>query len=238
MTHDLLVARAQGRFLATRMLTTLGAALAATLAMGAVANASSGLVGRLAQVPAAAPLARALGVAPPTITPAVVTRELRWEGRDVDGDGAADFANPTGKAPRTFDAYGSGAFGASRDGGVRHHEGVDYVARAGQTVSAPMSGYVTKIGFAYAGDSDLQFVEITNPALGYEARVFYIDASVEVGDAVALGSPIGKAHTLQRRYPGGMTDHVHLEVAETGKRVDAARLIVARYEPVATAAGD
>ena len=208
MTHDLLVARAQGRFLATRMLTTLGAALAATLAMGAVANASSGLVGRLAQVPAAAPLARALGVAPPTITPAVVTRELRWEGRDVDGDGAADFANPTGKAP------------------------------AGPTVSAPMSGYVTKIGFAYAGDSDLQFVEITNPALGYEARVFYIDASVEVGDAVALGSPIGKAHTLQRRYPGGMTDHVHLEVAETGKRVDAARLIVARYEPVATAAGD
>ena len=59
MTHDLLVARAQGRFLATRMLASVGTALAISLAMGAVANASSGLVGRLAQVPAAAPLALA-----------------------------------------------------------------------------------------------------------------------------------------------------------------------------------
>ena len=238
MTHDLLVAREQGRFLATRMLASVGAALALSLAMGAVANASSGLVGRLAEVPAAAPIARALGVAQPTITPAVVTRELRWEGRDIDGDGAADFANPTGRSPRTYDAYGSGAFGASRDGGVRHHEGVDYVARAGQTVTAPMSGYVTKIGYAYAGDNDLQFVEITNPALGYEARVFYIDASVEVGDAVALGAPIGKAHTLQHKYPGGMTDHVHLEIAETGKRLDAAKLILARLVTVTETAAD
>ena len=41
MTHDLLVARAQGRFLATRMLASVGAALAISLAMGAVANAST-----------------------------------------------------------------------------------------------------------------------------------------------------------------------------------------------------
>lgn len=238
MTHDLLVAREQGRFLATRMLTSVGVALALSLAMGAVANASSGLVGRLAQVPAAAPLARAFGVAEPTIKPAVVTRELRWEGHDVDGDGSPDFANPTGKSPRTFDAYGSGAFGASRDGGVRHHEGVDYAAQAGQTVSAPMSGYVTKIGYAYASDPDLKFVEITNPALGYEARVFYIDPQVKVGDAVALGAPIGKARTLQDKYPGGMTDHVHLEVAETGARVDAAKLIVARLVTVTETAAD
>ena len=101
-----------------------------------------------------------------------------------------------------------------------------------------MSGYVTKIGYAYAGDNDLQYVEITNPALGYEARVFYIDASVEVGDAVALGSPIGKAHSLQHKYPGGMTDHVHLEMAETGQRLDATRLIVARLVTVTETAAD
>src|SRR5205085_2939217 len=137
---------------------------------------------------------------------------LVWEGDDVDGDGKADFANPTGHEMRGHDAYGEGEFGASRDGGVRRHEGVDFIADAGQAVAAPMSGYVTKIGFAYPGDHVLKFVEITNPALHYQARVFYVDPTVEVGDTVAVGEAIGRAHTLQRKYPGGMTNHVHLEV--------------------------
>jgi murein DD-endopeptidase MepM/ murein hydrolase activator NlpD len=157
---------------------------------------------------------------------------LVWEGADVDGDGQADFANPTGQQPRGHDAYGEGEFGASRDGGVRRHEGVDFKAAAGQAVMAPISGYVSKIGFAYAGDNDLRFVEITNPALHYAARVFYINPSVAVGDAVAVGRAIGSMHTLQAKYPGGMTDHVHLEVIDTkGRRIDAGRMITARYEP-------
>ncbi|MCH1932422.1 M23 family metallopeptidase, partial [Shewanella sp. A25] len=91
--------------------------------------------------------------------PASIEYRLVWEGADVDGDGKADFANPTGHEPRTEDTYGSGAFGASRDGGVRRHEGVDFRAAAGQSVVAPLSGYVTRIGYAYAGDDDLKFVE-------------------------------------------------------------------------------
>jgi murein DD-endopeptidase MepM/ murein hydrolase activator NlpD len=162
---------------------------------------------------------------------------LVWRGADVDGDGQADFANPTGQATRKTDAYGCGDFGASRDGGVRKHEGVDFMADAGQSLVAPISGYVTKIGFAYPGDSSLKFVEITNPALHYAARVFYIDPQVEVGQAVHLGQSIGVHHTLERKYPGGMTDHVHLEIIDThGERIDAARLITAHYEPVATPA--
>lgn len=148
-----------------------------------------------------------------------------WEGRDLDGDGAPDIINPTGHAPRTHDAYGDGAFGASRDGGAREHEGVDYVADAGQAVVAPISGFVSKIGFAYPGDTVLKFVEIDNPALNISARVFYVDAQVAVGQAVRLGTPIGRSHSLQKKYPGGMTDHVHLEVAEAGRRVDATTLI-------------
>ena len=99
---------------------------------------------------------------------------------------------------------------------------------------------MTKIGVAYSDDPDLKFVEITNPALGYEARVFYIDADVREGQVVALGAPIGKARTLQDRYPGGMTDHVHLELAKTKaqakERFDASHMIVARYEAIETAA--
>jgi len=155
-----------------------------------------------------------------------VRKELVWSGADIDGDGSPDFANPTGAAPRGHDDFGDGEFGARRDGGAREHEGVDYMATAGQDVHAPISGYVTKIGYAYAGSSDLKFVEITNPALGYVARAFYVTPGVEVGQTVRLGQTIGSVETLQRHYPG-ITDHVHLEVMEPGgERVNAAALIV------------
>ena len=154
-----------------------------------------------------------------------VRKELIWSGADIDGDGSADFANPTGGVPRGHDDFGDGQFGARRDGGAREHEGVDYVATAGQEVKAPISGYVTKIGYAYAGDTGLTFVEITNPALGYVARAFYVKPGVEVGQTVRLGQTIGVDQSLQDHYPG-ITDHVHLEVMQPGgERINAAELI-------------
>ena len=169
-----------------------------------------------------------------TTAPAAAAPErLVWRGIDVDGDGQPDFANPTGLPVRTCDVYGCGGFGAPRDAGERDHEGVDFDAVAGQAVKAPISGFVTKIGMAYPDDAVLKFVEITNPALRYVARVFYVDPDVVAGEAVRLGERIGEARSLQRRYPG-ITNHVHLELAREGRpRLDATRLIVARLEPAA-----
>lgn len=165
--------------------------------------------------------------APVELQPTLTT----WQGVDLDGDGRADVADPTGHAPREADAYGEGRFHARRDGGSRLHEGVDYVAHAGQVVDAPISGYVTKIGYAYPGDEVLKFVEIENPALHLQARVFYIDPDVAVGEAVAVGRPIGRAHSLQKKYPGGITDHVHLEIADRrGRKLDAETMILARTD--------
>jgi murein DD-endopeptidase MepM/ murein hydrolase activator NlpD len=158
----------------------------------------------------------------------VLRDRVVWEGADLDGDRQPDIANPTGRAPRDVDAYGEGRFHARRDGGEREHEGVDYMADAGQPVEAPISGYVSKIGFAYPDDQTLRYIEIDNPALHLTARVFYVDPQVAVGDAVAVGRPIGRAHSLQRRYPRGITDHVHLEIAERGRKVDAETLIAER----------
>ena len=197
-----------------------------------VAAASIGIAEAAVQVdklggwrPVPSPAVFASGPAPKHLT---VRTRLVWEGADLDGDGQPDIANPTGRAPRQADAYGEGCFHATRDGGERRHEGVDYVASAGQVVEAPISGFVSKIGYAYPDDQTLRYVEIDNPALHLTARVFYVDPNVAVGDAVAVGRPIGQAHSLQRRYPRGITDHVHLEIAEGGKKVDAATLIVAR----------
>jgi murein DD-endopeptidase MepM/ murein hydrolase activator NlpD len=156
----------------------------------------------------------------------------RFEGRDIDGDGAPDFANPTGGDPRGHDRFGAGYFHASRSGGARQHEGVDYDSQAGQEVVAPISGYVARIGLAYPDDARLKYVEIDNPALHLEARVFYVDPKVEVGQTVELGRPIGTAHSLQARY-AGITDHVHLEIEEAGRKIDAQTVILARGGPAA-----
>lgn len=174
------------------------------------------------------PMARLIkAVNPKAVLPAPMVSKIVWNGLDVDGDGAGDFVNPTGQPPRLHDAFGNGEFGASRDGGSRHHEGVDYTADADQTVAAPISGLITKIGYAYGNDSSLRFVEISNPALGYVARAFYVDPDVAVGQMVRLGESIGTVASLQSHYPG-ITDHVHLEVMRAGERLNAEELIVAR----------
>lgn len=192
------------------------AALAVAGGKAAVGPSGEGSVARLIKA-----------VTPAVKLPAPMVSKVVWNGRDVDGDGASDFVNPTGQVPRTHDAFGYGEFGASRDGGSRHHEGVDYVADAGQKVAAPISGFVTKIGYAYGGSHSPRFVEITNPAIGYVARTFYIDPGVAVGEAVRLGQTIGTVVSLQSHYPG-ITDHVHLEVMKSGERLNAETLIVAR----------
>lgn len=206
-----------------------------TLIVAAAATAAAAAA-PLSQPEGRASLATAVEQAMANVAPAPVETRLVWEGADVDGDGHADFANPTGQETRGHDTYGEGEFGASRDGGSRRHEGVDFKADAGQPVEAPISGYVTKIGYAYPGDQTLKFVEITNPALHYAARVFYVNPGVQVGDTVALGHPIGTAHSLQRKYPGGMTNHVHLEILDGPEhRIDAARMITAQLEIVRAA---
>ena len=152
---------------------------------------------------------------------------LLVKGADVNGDGQADFVNPTGQAPRGKDAYGSGEFGASRTGHI--HAGVDYVAHAGQRVFAPIAGQVTRIGHPYSDDASFRYVEITNPQTGYKARVMYVGPQVREGERVNLGEEIGRAQTLQRRYPRGITDHVHLEIARlNGRTMNAAVLVPTR----------
>jgi murein DD-endopeptidase MepM/ murein hydrolase activator NlpD len=137
---------------------------------------------------------------------------------DVDADGVADFANPTHGMIRTTDAFGSGGFGAVRDAGKRHHQGVDYVAAPGAPVHAPISGRISHLGFAYGGDKTYRYVEIANPNTGMVARVLYIDAAVVDGDEVVAGDVIGAAQDLGARYPG-ITNHVHVELRDATRTV-------------------
>lgn len=145
---------------------------------------------------------------------------------DVDGDGVEDFANPTHNAIRGLDVYGSGSFGATRDGGRRKHHGVDYIAAPGDWVESPIAGTVTRYGYAYRRQTELRFVEIRNAETGMTARVLYVDATVADGAVVAAGEIIGTAQNLADRYPGGITNHVHVELNDkNGRLLDPATLL-------------
>ena len=50
--------------------------------------------------PGPAPIVKLLAEITAKPKPKPTTMELVWKGADIDGDGASDFANPTGAAPR------------------------------------------------------------------------------------------------------------------------------------------
>jgi hypothetical protein len=77
---------------------------------------------------------------------------------------------------------------------------------------------VTKIGYVYDGDESYHFVEITDSANGYVCRLMYVDPAVAVGQIVEPGAAIGTTQDLSLRYPNGITNHVHVELADAEGR--------------------
>lgn len=131
----------------------------------------------------------------------------------------AELAPPVEMLPpptpvRGLDAYGSGAFGASRDDGRRQHVGLDLVADPGTAVRAPISGVVARIGAPYADDGRLRLVEVVDPTTRVSARLLYVAPHVQVGTRVAAGTVLGAAQDLRPRYPGGIVNHVHVEIRD------------------------
>ena len=196
-----------------RVLTRLSVA---ALAFGLVALGSADGALRVLSTDAAA-------AAKPTAETAALTQAppMIWA-VDEDGDGVTDYYNPTHGAMRGGDVFGSGDFGASRDGGKRRHEGVDYVIAPGAPVHSPIAGEVARLGYAYRGEGGYRIVEIVNSETKIKARVLYVAPSVEVGDVVVAGEEIGTAQDLNARYPG-ITNHVHVELRDPQQRLlDAA----------------
>lgn len=123
---------------------------------------------------------------------------------------ASPVPNPT---IRGRDAKGEGHFGAARDGGRRKHLGVDLIAAHGTSVMSSVSGTVSRLGWAYAGDPHYRYVEVTTPA-GQVVRHFYVFPLVQVNEAVEAGKTrLGTVQDLTRRYPG-ITNHLHLEIRQ------------------------
>lgn len=127
-------------------------------------------------------------------------------------------------ATRGRDKQGAGYFGASRDGGSRRHNGVDFVATPGDSWRSLSVGVVTKIGYPYSHDLSFRYVQVTDDH-DIDVRYFYVDPEVHEGQSINVGDILG---TVQRLPYEGITQHVHVECRRHGKY----------YEPHRYLAGD
>lgn len=129
---------------------------------------------------------------------------------------------------RQMDSWGSGVFGASRDGGGRQHAGLDCIAVPGDEVVAPFPGLVTRVGVAYPL-STLGSIHLKGSGAfeGWEAKMLYCapDPGL-VSRVVAMGDRLGEAQDVaaywrsqQPGHVGEMTNHLHLEILVTQPRL-------------------
>lgn len=130
---------------------------------------------------------------------------------------------------RQSDAAGSGAFGASRDGGTRLHLGLDLISHPGDNVVAPCACEVTHIGLAYAGSS-LGSIHLKgwDDWSGYTFKLLYCDAKVTVGEILNAGERFAVAQDVRNYYAQrgiDITCHVHFEVHDHTGAVDPLPLL-------------
>lgn len=116
---------------------------------------------------------------------------------------------------RGKDKYGSGAFGASRDGGSRTHNGIDFVVTPGETIYSPIDGKVIRYSSPYPDDSRYSGLHIQNEK--YLVKMWYLlPNQVKPGQKVTRGQALGVAQKISTKYGAGMVDHVHVEVWPEG----------------------
>lgn len=120
---------------------------------------------------------------------------------------------------RVKDIYGSGQFGASRDGGTRKHKGIDIVVNLGEKIYCPIVGTIMRQIVAYKNDNTYKGIEIIGNEVwdGYKIKILYVDGLFS-GNA-NKSQEIGFAQDLTIKYPG-ITNHIHIEAYYKGKLID------------------
>jgi len=128
---------------------------------------------------------------------------------------------------RGMDSFGSGVFGASRDGGSRRHLGRDFIASLDDEVVAPFRGTVVQIGRAYA-DAELGSIHLQGDGeyAGWRAKILYARAdtglysrSLLPGDIIGYAQDVASYHKAkQPMIAGDMVNHVHFELWITEPR--------------------
>lgn len=131
------------------------------------------------------------------------------------------------------DSLGSGWFAASRSGGKRKHNGMDFVCEKGEPVLSPIDGKVTRGTQVYKDDKVYRGIVIQG-SNGYEVKIFYMTMTVAPGESIQKGQVIGVCQAISEKYSPKMKNHLHLELRIDGKLKNPAYYIdYITKEPVA-----
>jgi len=122
------------------------------------------------------------------------------------------------RGTRANDAWGSGLFLASRDGGSRKHLGRDFVSVPGDEIPAVFKGRTSRAGFAYPdGKLHSLWLEGQDEWEGWRAQYLYVALSADaiVGIDFQQGETVAFAEDVAAYYAAKdptrkMTNHVHL----------------------------
>jgi len=133
---------------------------------------------------------------------------------------------PCNRGIRGTDKYGSGAFGASRNGGTRWHLGVDTLCEPGDPVLMPADGVIVMHGIAYPDDPRFRTIRIqSSDETDVQLRILYVLPEAGLGTSWKRGERIATAQNIALKYDGILA-HVHFEVRRNGVPIDPTKLLV------------
>ncbi|MCP4189690.1 MAG: M23 family metallopeptidase [Planctomycetaceae bacterium] len=114
------------------------------------------------------------------------------------------FQNPTNGTIRPQDDWGSGEYGAPRDGGNRRHAGVDYLGDAGASVYAGIGGTLEVL------EDGVRITGRTGGML-YTVRQLHINPLTNLPNRISVSQQIATVKDLTEQYPG-IKNHCHIEI--------------------------
>ena len=127
------------------------------------------------------------------------------------------------RGTRLSDAWGTGNYGASRDGGARVHLGLDFISQPGDLVMSVFAGKVISTGWAYPDTGELGslWLEGEGEWKHWRAQYLYVKALIEspgasvVGRRFDAGELLAHAQDVSAYYSKKdpkrhMINHVHL----------------------------
>jgi hypothetical protein len=119
------------------------------------------------------------------------------------------------------DSIGLGHFGASRDGGLRSHDGIDILVYKSQPIYAPFNGTLTRRYYPYANDKKYFGMEVISEVGEFKMKIMYcVPLADKIGIYVKKGELIGYAQAISEKYSPLMRDHLHVELYQAGDLID------------------